>query len=128
MAIATQTMRVSVNGSVLIQDSYIFFTWSSTILTLSRWHNGKESACQCRRCKRCGFDAWVRKTPGVGNGTPLQYSCLDNPMDRGAWWATVHNHKKSDISEHVHTHIDCGKLKIHIIIPGTTPKNTKTYS
>ena len=29
-------------------------------------------------------------SPGEGNGNPLQYSCLDNPMDRGAWWATVH--------------------------------------
>ena len=28
--------------------------------------------------------------PGEGNGTPLQYSCLENPMDRGAWWAAVH--------------------------------------
>ena len=28
--------------------------------------------------------------PGEGNGYPLQYSCLENPMDRGAWWATVH--------------------------------------
>ena len=28
--------------------------------------------------------------PGEGNGNPLQYSCLQNPMDRGAWWATVH--------------------------------------
>ena len=28
--------------------------------------------------------------PGGGHGTPLQYSCLENPMDRGAWWATVH--------------------------------------
>ena len=27
---------------------------------------------------------------GEGNGIPLQYSCLENPMDRGAWWATVH--------------------------------------
>ena len=30
------------------------------------------------------------KSPGEGNGNPLQYSCLENPMDRGAWWATVH--------------------------------------
>ena len=28
-------------------------------------------------------------SPGVGNGNPLQFSCLENPMDRGAWWATV---------------------------------------
>ena len=32
---------------------------------------------------------------GEGNGNPLQYSCLDNPMDRGAWWATVHGNAKS---------------------------------
>ena len=33
--------------------------------------------------------------PGEGNGNPLQYSCLENPMDRGAWWATVHGVMKS---------------------------------
>ena len=33
--------------------------------------------------------------PGEGNGNPLQYSCLDNPMDRGPWWATVHVDTKS---------------------------------
>ena len=32
---------------------------------------------------------------GEGNGNPLQYSCLENPMDRGAWWATVHGVKNS---------------------------------
>ena len=32
---------------------------------------------------------------GVGNGTPLQYSCLENPMDGGAWWAAVHGVAKS---------------------------------
>ena len=32
---------------------------------------------------------------GVGNGTPLQYSCLENPMDGGAWWAVVHGVSKS---------------------------------
>ena len=36
---------------------------------------------------------------GEGNGTPLQYSCLENPMDRGAWWATVHEVSKSDMTE-----------------------------
>ena len=34
---------------------------------------------------------------GEGNGTPLQYSCLENPMDRGAWWAEVHGVAKSRI-------------------------------
>ena len=35
------------------------------------------------------------RSPRDGNGNPLQYSCLDNPMDRGAWWATVHGVAKS---------------------------------
>ena len=34
------------------------------------------------------------RSPGVGNGTPLQYSCLENPMDRGVWGATVHRVRK----------------------------------
>ena len=37
------------------------------------------------------------RSPGEGNGNPLQYSCLGNPMDRGAWWATVHGVTKSRI-------------------------------
>ena len=35
------------------------------------------------------------RSPGEGNGNPLQYYCLENPMDRGAWWATVHGVAKS---------------------------------
>ena len=37
------------------------------------------------------------RSPGEGNGYPLQYSCLENSMDRGAWWATVHGVTKSPI-------------------------------
>ena len=46
------------------------------------------------------------RSPGVGNGNLLQYSCLKNPMDRGAWWATVHGVAKSPTrsSTHVYTH------------------------
>ena len=35
------------------------------------------------------------RSPGEGNGNPFQYSCLENPMDRGTWWATVHGLAKS---------------------------------
>ena len=35
------------------------------------------------------------RSPGERNGNPLQYSCLENPIDRGAWWATVHRVTKS---------------------------------
>ena len=47
-------------------------------------------------------------TPGGRHGNPFQYSCLENPMDRGAWWATVHGVAKSQtrlkqLSTHAHT-------------------------
>ena len=49
------------------------------------------------------------RSPGVGNGYPLQDSCLENSMDRGAWRALVHGVTKSDMTEqartHTHTHI-----------------------
>ena len=47
---------------------------------------------------------WGR-SPGEGNGNPLQYSCLENPMEGGAWWATVHRVAKSQTRlRHTHTH------------------------
>ena len=62
-----------------------------TACELPRWLSGKESTCQCRRCR---FDPCIGKIPGGGNGNPLQYSCLDNPMDRGTWQVTVHKPMK----------------------------------
>ena len=62
---------------------------------LPLWLRGKESTCQCRRHRICGFNPWVGKIPGGGNGNPLWYSCLQDLMDRGAWQATVHGVAKS---------------------------------
>ena len=56
------------------------------------WLSGKESAYNE------GDVCWVPRlgrSPGEGNGNPLQYPCLGNPMDRGAWWAAVHGVTKS---------------------------------
>ena len=59
----------------------------NTYLTgLPWWFHGKESACLCRRRE---LEFWSRKSLGEGNGNPLQYSCLENSMDRGGWQATV---------------------------------------
>ena len=46
------------------------------------------------------------RSPGERNGNPLQYSCLENSMDRGAWWATVHGVAKGQtrLSDRVNTH------------------------
>ena len=54
--------------------------------------DGKESACNAGDP---GLISGLGRTPGEGNSNPLQYSCLENPMDRGAWWATVHAVSKS---------------------------------
>ena len=57
----------------------------------------KKICLQCRRRGRShGFNPWVGKIPsGGGNGYPLQYPCLDNLMDGGAWQATVYGVSKS---------------------------------
>ena len=50
-----------------------------------------------------GLITGLERSPGGGNGKPLQYSCLENPMNRGAWWATVHRGAKSQIWPSIHT-------------------------
>ena len=57
---------------------FLFYSFSQTEL---------ESACNAGDL---GLIPGLERSPGEGNGTPLQYSCLENPMDRGAWQATVH--------------------------------------
>ena len=51
-----------------------------------------------------GLIPGLGKSPGEGNGNPLQYSCPENPMDRGAWQATVHGVKKSRTRKRYHFH------------------------
>ena len=53
---------------------------------------GKESACNAGYL---GSIPGLGRSPGGGHGNPLQYSCLENPMDRVAWWPTVHGVTKS---------------------------------
>ena len=53
---------------------------------------GKESACNTGALESIPGSG---RSPGGGNGNPLQYSCLENPMDRGAWWAVVSGVAKS---------------------------------
>ena len=66
--------------------------------------DGKESTC---RIGDLNSIPGLGRSPGEGNGNPLQYSCMENPMDRGAWQAIVHGVTKSWIwlnDKHTHTH------------------------
>ena len=57
--------------------------------TIIRLASGIPGASVVKSPLANGGDLQLGRSPGEGNGNPLQYSCLENPMDRGAWWATV---------------------------------------
>ena len=67
--------------------------------------SGKESACQMQETQRNGFDPWLGRSLGGGNGNPLHYFCLENSMDREAWQATVHGVTKSQRWQSTHTQV-----------------------
>ena len=71
--------------------------------------NGKESA---RGVGALGSIPGSGRSPGQGNGNPLQYSCLENSMDRGVWWAIVHGVAKSQVMTErlTNTHTDTLQL------------------
>ena len=60
----------------------------------------KESACNAQDL---GWIAGLRRSLGGWHNNPLQSSCLDNPMNRGAWWAAVHGFTESDTTERLST-------------------------
>ena len=60
---------------------------------------GKESGCSARDTGDKGSILGLGRSPGEGHGTPLQYSCLGNPMNRGAWQVTLHEVAESDMTE-----------------------------
>ena len=63
---------------------------------LPQWLSGKESACNAGDIRAVGWIPGSGRSPGGGNGNPLQYSCQENPMDREVWQATVHSVAESD--------------------------------
>ena len=67
---------------------YLNYFWASL------WLSGEEYACNV---EDPGLIPRMGRSPGEPNGIPLQYSCLENPMDRGAWQATVHGVTKSQM-------------------------------
>ena len=80
------------------------------------WLSGKEPTCQCRRHRGDpGLIPGSGRSPGEGNGNPLQYSCLGNPMDKGSWRATVHELQRVGhnlTSDHKHDLFFIDKFRI----------------
>ena len=67
---------------------------------------GKECICKVGNTGDSGFIPGSGRSPGIENNNPLHYFCLKNPMDKGAWWATVQCITKSQalLSDQVHTY------------------------
>ena len=66
--------------------------FSLEVMGLHWWLSGKESTCNGRDAGDAGSIPGLERSPAGGNGNPLQYSCWENPVDRGVWWITVHRH------------------------------------
>ena len=63
---------------------------------------GKESACNAADSEDAAWIPWLVRSPGGGHGNPFQYSCLENPVDREGWRATVHRVTKSQTQLSMH--------------------------
>ena len=93
--------------------SLIYFTWLNTLRGFPGVSDGKESACSAGDLDLISGSG---RSPGEGNGNPLQNSCLEISMNRGTCWATVHrvtrSRKELDMTEHGYT-FTFNPLKIH---------------
>ena len=95
------------------------------------WATREPSLAQRLKCLPAMRETWVqslgqKRSPGEGNGYPFQYSCLENPMDGGAWWATVHGVPKSwtwprDFTFFFHAHWVGDAIQPSHLLPSPSP-------
>ena len=87
---------ISKNLSISSRFSFsLAYICCGTLLEPPQWLSSKESVCNERDTGDADWILGSGRSPGGGNGNPLQCSCLENPMDRETWWATVHRTAKS---------------------------------
>ena len=87
------------HGFIVSSNKNIYMPWFDLCCSISNIKNSMQQNLTLIR----------HHLPGEGNGNALQYSCLENPIDRGAWWAMVHRDAKSDTAEWLHS---CSFFKI----------------
>ena len=85
--------------SGILSRSMIIMGGSQVVQLVKNW------SAQCKRCKRHGFNPWVGKVLWKRKWQPTQYSCLENAMGRGAWWATDHGLQRADTTNRAHMHM-----------------------
>ena len=94
--LAWRTLWIEEPGGLQSMESQrVRHDWATNTLGFPDGSAGKESACNSGDTRDLGLILELEKSPGGGNGNPLQCSCLENPMGRGVWWATVHGATQS---------------------------------
>ena len=73
------------------------FSLLNVLTGLPRWLSSKEVACSTGDTGDMGLMPGLRRSPGGGHDNPFQNFCLENPLDKEAWWSTVHRVVKSQI-------------------------------
>ena len=117
-----QSIGVSTSASVLPINTRDWFPLGRTDLislqskrlsrvffdTIVQRHQFFSAQLSCRRYKRCRFNSWVRRSPRIRNGNPLQYYCLENSMDKGLQSMGLQRVRHDWVTEdtHTHTHIE----------------------
>ena len=115
LKVEIQLIYIVVFISGIEQCDLVVYTHTHTHIWLPRWHHGQESAFNAGDT---GLIPGSGGSLGEGNGNLLQYSCLGNPKDRVAWWATVHGVLKSQtrLSKHTHTHTHIQSIYLYTYI------------
>ena len=101
------------------KDLHVRNTYLHYVYTFMGFLGGavvKNSPASAGDARDLGSIPGLGRSPGGGNGNPLQYSCLGNRMDRGAWWATVHVVTESRTWLSTHTHTNTYICIIHMYV------------